>query len=152
MTALLVVVTWANFNHFDYYMASRLFKLRKRDAKTNPSYKEEHEKSDFIEPTYFCNSCHCVRETVPKSWQKCCCPKSRPKKGLYKALATMDTETNIIKIVKSRRYFKHALRILLTRKQRRELKERSRYTTIDPGSSTDEYKRLGSTHIRMKKQ
>lgn len=44
----------------------------------------------------------------------------------------MDYETNIIELIKSRRYFNAALRFLMTKKQRLRLKERGRYTVIDP--------------------
>jgi len=44
----------------------------------------------------------------------------------------MQKETNIIEIVKSRRYFNAALRFLLTKKQRMKLKERGRYTVVNP--------------------
>jgi len=44
----------------------------------------------------------------------------------------MQQETNIIEIIKSRRYFNAALRFLLDKKQRMRLKERGRYTVINP--------------------
>ena len=44
----------------------------------------------------------------------------------------MQRETNILEIVKSRRYFNAALRFLLTKKQRMKIKERGRYTVINP--------------------
>ena len=43
-------------------------------------------------------------------------------------------EINIIEIVKSRRFFNQALKFLLSKKKRMELKERSRYISIDPDS------------------
>ena len=53
------------------------------------------------------------------------------------ATTHLDTETNIVKIVKSRRYFKAALKMLLSRENRKQLKEKSRYISIDPGSDCD---------------
>ena len=44
----------------------------------------------------------------------------------------MQQETNIIEIIKSRRYFNAALHFLLDKKQRMRLKERGRYTVINP--------------------
>lgn len=49
-----------------------------------------------------------------------------------KARQKMDEEINIIEIVKSWRYFEKAIHFLLTDKQRRHFKERSRYIAIDP--------------------
>ena len=44
----------------------------------------------------------------------------------------MAEEINIVEIIKSRRYFQMALRLLLSKKQRLLLKSKSRYTEIDP--------------------
>ena len=44
----------------------------------------------------------------------------------------MEDEINIMEIVKSRRYFKNALRILLPREQRLSMREKSNYICIDP--------------------
>ena len=41
-------------------------------------------------------------------------------------------EINIIEIIKSRRIFMNALKMLLTKKQRMKLKETSRYISINP--------------------
>ncbi len=44
----------------------------------------------------------------------------------------LSKEINIVEIIKSQRYFNAALRFLLSKPQRMKLKERGRYTTIDP--------------------
>ncbi len=44
----------------------------------------------------------------------------------------LEKETNIIEIVKSRRYLSEAIRLLLSKEQRKELKERSRYLIVNP--------------------
>ena len=49
----------------------------------------------------------------------------------------MDKEIDIIEIIKSRRFFKMAMRKLLSDKDRMDLKERSRYILIDPDSGED---------------
>ncbi len=49
----------------------------------------------------------------------------------------MATETNIIEIIKQRRYFNAALRFLMTKKMRMRLKERGRYTVVDPDAPTE---------------
>ena len=49
----------------------------------------------------------------------------------------MDKEIDIIEIIKSRRFFKMAMRKLLSDKDRMDLKERSRYILIDPNSGED---------------
>ena len=49
----------------------------------------------------------------------------------------MQAETNIVKIVESRRYFQTALKFLLSKKNRKLMKERSRYITVDPDVSSN---------------
>ena len=44
----------------------------------------------------------------------------------------MDEEINIVEIIKSLRYFNMALRLLLTKSQQSEIKEKSRFIIINP--------------------
>ena len=53
----------------------------------------------------------------------------------------MNSETNIIEIIKSRRFFGKALKTLLTRQQRLKMKEKSRYLCIDPDSKEESLKK-----------
>ena len=48
----------------------------------------------------------------------------------------MEKEIDIIELIKSRRFFKLALKHLLTKEMRMQLKERSRYLLIDPEKET----------------
>ena len=48
----------------------------------------------------------------------------------------MLSEINIVQIVKSRRYFQMAFRLLLSKKNRDWMRERSRYITVDPDKSS----------------
>ena len=50
----------------------------------------------------------------------------------------MNQEIDIIEMIKSRRYFKLALRELLPSKVRMDLKQRSRYLLIDPDKEQEE--------------
>ena len=58
-------------------------------------------------------------------------------RGIEKARNKMLSETNIVKIVESRRYFLTAFKFLLSKKNRKLMKERSRYITVDPDDSSD---------------
>ena len=60
------------------------------------------------------------------------CKKDRIQAGFQKARAGLVRETNIIEIIKSRRYFNAALRFLMSKEQRLKLKERSRYLVVNP--------------------
>ena len=98
-------------------MVSRLYKIKKTDV---DSIKEERyfNRSDFINPNKYSN---------------CCCVKrQRDQLGIAKARLLMDKEINIIEIIKSLRYLKNSIHLLIPKKKRFELKERSRYFCIDP--------------------
>lgn len=74
---------------------------------------------------------------VPDCLKPCrCCKDSRTQQGVKKAIEKMNKETNIIDIIKSRRFFEAAIRKLLSREQIDVLKERSRYITIDPSAAS----------------
>ena len=51
----------------------------------------------------------------------------------------LEKETNIISIIKSRRYFNAAIKLLLTKHQRDRLKEHTKYLHINP----EKYKSTG---------
>ena len=77
-----------------------------------------------------------VRDLLPKVTLRICkcCRPDRLERGFEKARENLMKEINIIEIVKSRRFFNQALKLLLSKKKRMELKERSRYISIDPDS------------------
>ena len=71
----------------------------------------------------------------------------------------MKKETDIIEMIKTRRYLKQALRKLLTLKQRMRLKERSRYICVDPkaqetdaGENVQELKLLKLSNLMQPKK
>ena len=75
-----------------------------------------------------------IRDLLPKVCLRIfkCCKPDRLERGFEKARENLLKEINIIEIVKSRRFFHKALKLLLSKKKRMELKERSRYISIDP--------------------
>ena len=62
------------------------------------------------------------------------CKPNRLERGFSKAREKISEETNIIGIIKSRRYQAAAFKLLLTKEQRHTLKVQSRYFAIDPDS------------------
>ena len=72
----------------------------------------------------------CLPEWFKNIFCSCCCSRSRIETTFELGRDQMNFETNIIEIIKSRRYFSAALKILLTPEQRAKLKERTRYITI----------------------
>lgn len=73
-----------------------------------------------------------MRNSLPRFLICKCLKPDRLERGFEKARSQLLQEINIIEIVKSRRFFKKALKGLLSKKKRYELKERSRYYSIDP--------------------
>ena len=55
-----------------------------------------------------------------------CCQKTKRQKALEEALSELEKETDIIKMIKSRRFFSHAIKHLIKdKKHRKELKTQS---------------------------
>lgn len=61
-----------------------------------------------------------------------CCKPSRKERFFQMARQRLQNEINIVEIIKSRRFFTRALRLLLSERQRFKMKEKSRYIVIDP--------------------
>ena len=53
----------------------------------------------------------------------CCCKRNEKEQGIEMAIRAIGKETDIISIIRSRRYFTLALKKLLSRTERRKLKE-----------------------------
>ena len=118
-----------NYNYFDNYMASRLYKTY--------SPKEERKESEFMKPWPFFNQKEYCQSLLPECLLKrlCrCCRQSRKERAFQIAREKMIKEISIIEIIKSRRLFNAALKLLLRREQRLKLKDKSRYISINPDS------------------
>jgi hypothetical protein len=125
------VIGILNYNHFDNFMVSRLFKVEieseHRDGISEldgDSYWKRHEFLNYRDMSSL------------KMWctAKCglCCPHSRSRleKAFKLGRHKLQIETNIIEILKSRRYTSAALKLLLSPDMRKKLKERTRYYPI----------------------
>ena len=67
-----VLIGICNYNSFDNYMASRLFKIKKQNLnKSN----DDDENYEYITPTRFCNCCELLVSTIPKKLR--CCRKRK---------------------------------------------------------------------------
>ena len=98
-----------NYGHFDNNMTTKLFKIKDEPAKTSTS-------SSTIRPSKFFNFAECLFDSMIPTKLRCrCCRKSRKMRGIEKAREKLAKEVNIINIVKSRRLFFQALKLLLTR-------------------------------------
>ena len=118
------VVGCFNFNNFDNYMVSRLFKVKKIDAKTNKS-NSYFQRADFIDPSNYHNCLEYFIDKIPclKRYYCCkCCRKDRAQRGMDKARKYIQKEINIVEIIKKLRYVTDALNHLLPEKKRFKIK------------------------------
>ncbi len=127
-----LIAIW-NHNMFDNHMVTRLYKIQKHQDASNAdkqSKLSDRSASEFMFPRKLFN---------PKEYLKslCCCQRlchttDRLERGFELGRSMLEKETNIIEIVKSRRYLSQAVRLLLSKEQRKKLRERSRYLIVNP--------------------
>ena len=138
ISGISIAIGILNYNHFDDFVASRLFRSKKDHRGSG------HEVSE-LQPTRYFNSCMCLLDTLPTKLR--CCKKSRKQRSLEKARDIIDQEFNVIKIVQAHRYFRKALELVLVKKKRLELLNECEVEEIDPSSgssgSGDEKKDYG---------
>ena len=122
------VVFW-NYNNFANYMVQRLYKIEKKDAKKKV-YTNYDDRSEFIYPCCMSNARDAICDILPSCLQ--CCRSGKQDKSIAMGRDKLEKESNIIEIIKSRRYFNASLKILLSKRQRMRLKERTRYLHVNP--------------------
>ena len=109
-------------------MVTRLYKMEKGDnGKKERNYDD---RSDFMSPGVISNQRDAICDRLPNFCQ--CLRKNRLDKSLIQGRTKLEKETNIIDLIKEKRYFNASLKLLLTRKQRKRLKERTRYLMLNP--------------------
>ena len=95
-----IIVGILNYNHFENYLASRLFKVKGSKA--------------HLAPSLWCNVCDYVIDMIPACLTSCCGLDMR-QRSFELMREKMEEEINIVKIVQSRRFFKNALQMLLSK-------------------------------------
>ena len=131
-----ILLVALNHEHLENYMASRLYKLKKVDGHDRTKYKRHFDRSDFFQPTKFANLLNYIVDILPA---RCvCCSKHRKRLGMEQARAALAKEIDIIELIKQRRFFQKAFRLLMSKQERIHLKEHSRYFVIDPDLEEDD--------------
>ena len=133
------ILFFLNYHHFDQFMASKLFKIKKPEDEEQKS-KTYFERSTFFKPSKLRNLRDYMIDSLPKRLKRC--KETRQERAIKKAITQMDQEIDIIEIIKSTRFFHLAIRKLLTHKDRLDLKERSRYILIDPDTDKEEVEQV----------
>lgn len=135
--AVLLNAIW-NYQAFDNFMVSRLFKIKKPREEIDEAT-DFYSQSEYIKLSMAPNLLNWLLTFVPKPCF--CCTSSRKERALQMARDKLDKEVNIIEIVKSWRYFDSAFRFLLDERKRLDLKERTRYLTVDPDPDEEKEKK-----------
>ena len=113
ISVIVILISILNYNHFDDYMATRLFKAKPKNHKRDKGMQNEPTE---LQPTFYFNSCLYFADLIPAKLR--CCKKSRRQRSLEKARQIMDEEFNVIQIIKSRRYVSKAIALLLSKAKR----------------------------------
>lgn len=131
----IICAAW-NYNAFDNFMVSRLFKIKKRKQDIDPGTPIFNQ-SDYIDLSSAPNFTDWFYSCLPKRFTRCC-KRDRKSVALQMAREKLFKEINIVEIVKSWRYFDLAIKSLLDERQRIDFKEKSRYIAIDPDPADEE--------------
>ena len=103
-----IIAIW-NFNMFDNYMVTRLFKMKRPESGDNDE-KSWGEKSEFMSPQILYNPKDCIRDLCPTFVCSRIMKSNRRERAFENARDALEKEINIIEIIKSRRYFNGALK------------------------------------------
>ena len=92
-----------NYNNFDNYLASRLFKIKGKPGMLDGPKTI----ASLVYPTKWLNTFEYFYDMIPGCIKRKCkfCKKSQSLRNVEKARQKMEQEINIVQIVKSRRYF-----------------------------------------------
>ena len=119
-----------NHNQFNNYMVQRLYKMEKKD--NGRKVKDYDDRSNYMSPGIISNQRDAICDRLPSFCQ--CLRNNRLDKSFELGRTKLEKETNIIDLIKERRYFYASLKLLLTRRQRERLKQRTRFLLLNPNS------------------
>lgn len=115
MSAMAMLLSVWNYNHFDNYMASRLYQVE-RASPPDSSSRKTTTRAEYrqMEPWRFLNICEWLYDHLPSCFKSKRCRKMQRMREFQKARDELTSEINIIEIVRSRRLIYQALLLLLT--------------------------------------
>ena len=123
------ILSILNHSQLDSYLVSRLFKSE--TVRLTPFAKCENIKQ------------FCIDKLLPQ--RLVCCRTDRKQVALRKAREELEKEMNVIKLIRSRRFFHMALKHLLDPLIHKKLKEKSQYKEIEiePSGQTLQLGKVG---------
>ena len=115
ISAIAIMIGYWNYNYFDNNMVEQLYKIqRDKSAGQNRKPREGKQDGDVMTVSLCGGLRDAFCDLIPAFMQ--CCRSGRNDRGLSKGRDKLSQETNIIKIIRSRRYFNAALKQLITKK------------------------------------
>ena len=104
ITPVLVILSIVNYNHLESYMASKLYHVEQEQ----PSFNETQ--------TYTPTKCGNIGEYMIDTLPSClvCCKKSQQQRRIQRARESLEQEMDILELVKTVRFFKMAVKMLLS--------------------------------------
>ena len=130
-STLVMLLSISNYKYIDSFLVSQLFNFKKPPPKI-PIFQNNHTSSPTQMVPYKCDSLkQWLRDTLPSCMfrAKFCRPDFRTK-AFNKAYGKLTSEINAIDLIRQRRFVNSALRLLLTKYQRDQLRRNSSRTTI----------------------
>ena len=102
-----IFLVWWNHNNFDNFLASKLYRI------ASEKHRKEHE---ILVPQGMRDPLDFICDKLPKKCQ--CCQGSRKTRSFIVARERLHQEINMFDQVRDMRYFKKALKLLLSPKDR----------------------------------
>lgn len=151
ISALGIFIGILNYNNFDNFMVSQLFKIQRppmgRARQDLDPATDGVQAAQLLQPTLFLNTYEWLYDLTP-SFTKCrCCRKTRKLREFELARMKLARETSIIEIVRSRRLIYKALELLLPPEKHAELVQNSQYSVV----IDDDPKMLESDRVELGK-
>lgn len=146
-----LILSILNYNHFDNYMVSRLFKLNLQKkspfARLNDKQRrqQEEDEAEWYKPSSYCGLREFCRALICRCKN---CNRDRKLKAINKARRILERETEIVDLIQMRRFLRMALNNLLNKDERDEIKKRSHYVIVGP-SDDENYDRMISRNLNL---
>ena len=124
------------YNSFDNYMVTKLYRVADSQMAEDDETKGASAGHKNLKKEPWRDLKEFLKSITPSClW---CCGQSRTDRSFEIGRAMLECETNIVQIIKSRRFFAEAMQVLLSDEQFKILQERSAVVVIDPDSVNED--------------
>ena len=132
VSAFAIMASSWNYLAYDNYLVTRLFTVRAKES-TGPADPEAHGEAETATlKTRGLPECKELFLAVCPCSKKFGCKRSRQEAAMLAARDKLESEIDLVSIIKSIRYTALALKALLPRKKRLELKYKADFFEVNP--------------------